>query len=54
MVLKRTGRSCIWEGFEKMYHMKAAVMPHIYWRMVLEGVWDGPETYRKMMHMGRV
>jgi len=44
------------QGVERrsMYHMKADVMPHIYWKMVLEGRWDGPETYRKVMHMGRV
>jgi len=44
------------QGVERtsMYHMKASVMPHIYWQMVLEGVWDGPETYRKMLHMGMV
>jgi len=37
-----------------MYTMKASVMPQIYWKMVLDGVWDGPETYRKIMHLGTV
>ena len=37
-----------------MYAMKATVMPQIYWKMVLDGVWDGPETYRKIMHLGAV
>lgn len=44
------------QGVERrsMYYMKASVMPHIYWNMVLKGVWDGPETYRKILHVGRV
>jgi len=39
---------------QSMYFMKASLMPQLYWQMVLDGVWDGPETYRKLMHLGMV
>ncbi|XP_029992288.1 sulfide:quinone oxidoreductase, mitochondrial [Sphaeramia orbicularis] len=35
-----------------MYHMKADVMPHLYWHGLLRGLWGGPGPYRKMMHLG--
>ncbi|XP_066557524.1 sulfide:quinone oxidoreductase, mitochondrial [Amia ocellicauda] len=35
-----------------MYHMKADVMPHLYWHGLLKGLWGGPGPYRKIMHLG--
>lgn len=35
-----------------MFHMKADVMPVIYWNFMLKGKWAGPKTYRKMLHLG--
>ncbi|XP_072291269.1 sulfide:quinone oxidoreductase, mitochondrial [Eucyclogobius newberryi] len=35
-----------------MYHMKADVMPHLYWHGFLRGLWGGPAPYRKLMHLG--
>lgn len=35
-----------------MYHMKADVMPHLYWHGLLKGFWGGPGPYRKIMHLG--
>ncbi|XP_067091568.1 sulfide:quinone oxidoreductase, mitochondrial isoform X2 [Osmerus mordax] len=35
-----------------MYHMKADVMPHLYWHGLLKGWWGGPGPYRKIMHLG--
>nr|XP_002129153.1 sulfide:quinone oxidoreductase, mitochondrial [Ciona intestinalis] len=35
-----------------MYHMKADVMPAIYWDMMLKGRWSGPKQFRKAMHLG--
>ncbi|XP_061138786.1 sulfide:quinone oxidoreductase, mitochondrial isoform X1 [Syngnathus typhle] len=35
-----------------MYHMKADVMPHLYWHGLLTGLWGGPEPYRKLLHLG--
>ncbi|KAM3609878.1 uncharacterized protein V6R79_021734 [Siganus canaliculatus] len=35
-----------------MYHMKADVMPHLYWHGLLKGIWGGPGPYRKLMHLG--
>ncbi|WAR19447.1 SQOR-like protein [Mya arenaria] len=35
-----------------MYHLKRDVMPQIYWHMFLKGYWNGPGTYRKIMHLG--
>ncbi|CAC5403073.1 SQOR [Mytilus coruscus] len=42
------------QGKERMtmYHMKKDVMPHIYWHMMLNGHWNGPGVYRKLMHFG--
>ncbi|KAG9280980.1 sulfide:quinone oxidoreductase, mitochondrial isoform X1 [Astyanax mexicanus] len=35
-----------------MYHMKADLMPHLYWHGLLKGLWGGPGPYRKIMHLG--
>ncbi|XP_053332368.1 sulfide:quinone oxidoreductase, mitochondrial [Clarias gariepinus] len=35
-----------------MYHMKADIMPHLYWHGLLKGIWGGPGPYRKIMHLG--
>ncbi|XP_068595136.1 sulfide:quinone oxidoreductase, mitochondrial isoform X2 [Brachionichthys hirsutus] len=35
-----------------MYHMKADVMPHLYWYGLLRGLWGGPGPYRKLFHLG--
>nr|XP_046199587.1 sulfide:quinone oxidoreductase, mitochondrial-like isoform X2 [Oncorhynchus gorbuscha] len=35
-----------------MYHMKADVMPHLYWHGLLKGFWGGPGPIRKIMHLG--
>uniref|UniRef100_A0A8C7A5H5 Sulfide:quinone oxidoreductase, mitochondrial n=1 Tax=Nothoprocta perdicaria TaxID=30464 RepID=A0A8C7A5H5_NOTPE len=35
-----------------MYHMKADVMPLLYWNGLLKGYWGGPAPFRKMMHLG--
>ncbi|XP_064169343.1 sulfide:quinone oxidoreductase, mitochondrial isoform X2 [Anguilla rostrata] len=35
-----------------MYHMKADLMPHLYWHGLLRGLWGGPGPYRKIMHLG--
>ncbi|PKU48135.1 sulfide:quinone mitochondrial [Limosa lapponica baueri] len=35
-----------------MYHMKADMMPFLYWNMLLRGYWGGPAPVRKIMHLG--
>uniref|UniRef100_A0A8C7FY80 Sulfide:quinone oxidoreductase, mitochondrial n=1 Tax=Oncorhynchus kisutch TaxID=8019 RepID=A0A8C7FY80_ONCKI len=35
-----------------MYHMKADVMPPLYWHGLLKGFWGGPGPIRKIMHLG--
>ncbi|KAM8972274.1 sulfide:quinone oxidoreductase, mitochondrial [Pelodytes ibericus] len=35
-----------------MYHMKADMMPFLYWHMLLKGFWGGPAPIRKLMHLG--
>ncbi|KAM9312954.1 sulfide:quinone oxidoreductase, mitochondrial [Gastrophryne carolinensis] len=35
-----------------MYHMKADLMPFLYWHLLLKGYWGGPAPYRKIMHLG--
>uniref|UniRef100_A0A8C3PJU8 Sulfide:quinone oxidoreductase, mitochondrial n=1 Tax=Calidris pygmaea TaxID=425635 RepID=A0A8C3PJU8_9CHAR len=35
-----------------MYHMKADMMPFLYWNMLLKGYWGGPAPVRKIMHLG--
>ncbi|KAM3663363.1 sulfide:quinone oxidoreductase, mitochondrial isoform X1 [Ammospiza nelsoni] len=34
-----------------MYHMKADMMPLLYWNALLKGYWGGPAPVRKMMHL---
>ncbi|GCB82125.1 hypothetical protein scyTo_0022283, partial [Scyliorhinus torazame] len=36
-----------------MFHMKADLMPPLYWYALLKGLWGGPEPLRKLMHLGR-
>ncbi|XP_022109965.1 sulfide:quinone oxidoreductase, mitochondrial-like [Acanthaster planci] len=42
------------QGVERrtMYHMKADVLPTMYWRSFLKGWWNGPSVFRKIMHLG--
>lgn len=35
-----------------MYYMKKDVMPQLYWRLMMNGHWNGPGVYRKIMHLG--
>uniref|UniRef100_A0A8C5PBC9 Sulfide:quinone oxidoreductase, mitochondrial n=1 Tax=Leptobrachium leishanense TaxID=445787 RepID=A0A8C5PBC9_9ANUR len=35
-----------------MYHLKADMMPFLYWHMLLKGYWGGPGPYRKLMSLG--
>lgn len=35
-----------------MYHMKADLMPSLYWYLLLRGYWGGPAPFRKLMHLG--
>ncbi|XP_071449770.1 sulfide:quinone oxidoreductase, mitochondrial [Hetaerina americana] len=35
-----------------MFMMKKYVMPHLYWSLMLRGYWEGPEVYRKLLHLG--
>uniref|UniRef100_A0A8C9ELE4 FAD/NAD(P)-binding domain-containing protein n=1 Tax=Pavo cristatus TaxID=9049 RepID=A0A8C9ELE4_PAVCR len=35
-----------------MYHMKADLMPFLYWNALLKGYWGGPAPIRKLMHLG--
>lgn len=35
-----------------MYHMKADMMPILYWYALLKGYWGGPAPVRKLMHLG--
>nr|XP_020477355.1 sulfide:quinone oxidoreductase, mitochondrial-like [Monopterus albus] len=35
-----------------MYHMKADIMPQLYWHGLLRGLWGGPGPYRKLFHLG--
>ncbi|XP_075883455.1 sulfide:quinone oxidoreductase, mitochondrial-like [Nelusetta ayraudi] len=35
-----------------MYHMKADLMPQLYWHGLLKGRWGGPAPYRKLLHLG--
>nr|XP_054498476.1 sulfide:quinone oxidoreductase, mitochondrial isoform X4 [Agelaius phoeniceus] len=34
-----------------MYHMKADMMPLLYWNALLKGYWGGPAPIRKLMHL---
>ncbi|XP_069481049.1 sulfide:quinone oxidoreductase, mitochondrial isoform X2 [Ambystoma mexicanum] len=35
-----------------MYHMKADMMPILYWHALLKGYWGGPAPIRKLLHLG--
>jgi sulfide:quinone oxidoreductase len=35
-----------------MFLLKAFIMPHLYWRMLLKGMWHGPGIFRKIMRLG--
>ena len=35
-----------------MFYLKKNVMPFLYWNIMLKGYWNGPETFRKLMHLG--
>ncbi|XP_069767458.1 sulfide:quinone oxidoreductase, mitochondrial [Narcine bancroftii] len=35
-----------------MFHMKADLMPILYWHALLRGLWGGPAPLRKLMHLG--
>lgn len=35
-----------------MYHMKADMMPFLYWHLLLTGYWGGPAPFRKILHLG--
>uniref|UniRef100_A0A8D0L849 Sulfide:quinone oxidoreductase, mitochondrial n=1 Tax=Sphenodon punctatus TaxID=8508 RepID=A0A8D0L849_SPHPU len=35
-----------------MYHMKANMMPFLYWNGLLKGYWGGPAPIRKLLHLG--
>lgn len=35
-----------------MYHLKADVMPEIYWHGLIKGYWGGPDIFRKVFHLG--
>ncbi|CAK8683287.1 unnamed protein product [Clavelina lepadiformis] len=35
-----------------MFHMKADVIPNLYWTQMLKGRWSGPRLFRKIMHLG--
>ncbi|MEE6503153.1 hypothetical protein FKM82_004756 [Ascaphus truei] len=35
-----------------MYHMKADMMPFLYWNGLLKGYWGGPAPIRKLLHLG--
>ncbi|XP_018579978.1 sulfide:quinone oxidoreductase, mitochondrial [Anoplophora glabripennis] len=35
-----------------MYVLKKNVIPSIYWHLMMNGHWNGPATFRKLMHLG--
>lgn len=35
-----------------MYHLKKDVMPDLYWMGLVKGIWGGPATARKLLHLG--
>ncbi|CAG7825310.1 unnamed protein product, partial [Allacma fusca] len=35
-----------------MFHLKKDIMPAIYWKLMLNGHWNGPAPFRKLMHLG--
>ncbi|GFO48600.1 sulfide:quinone oxidoreductase, mitochondrial [Plakobranchus ocellatus] len=42
------------QGVERRlaYGMKAYLLPEIYWNVMLKGKWNGPSTFRKILHLG--
>lgn len=34
-----------------MYVLKKNFMPPLYWHLMLNGYWNGPATFRKLMHL---
>lgn len=34
-----------------MYFLKKNFMPPLYWHLMLNGYWNGPATFRKIMHL---
>jgi len=37
-----------------MYHLKADLMPLLYWQGLVKGYWRGPRLLRKILHVGTV
>lgn len=35
-----------------MYYLKKDIMPELYWNGLLKGLWGGPATLRKTLHLG--
>ncbi|CAH1186819.1 unnamed protein product [Phyllotreta striolata] len=35
-----------------MYHLKRTLLPALYWKLMLNGHWNGPAAFRKLMHLG--
>jgi sulfide:quinone oxidoreductase len=35
-----------------MFQLKKRVMSPLYWHALLNGYWEGPRIYRKLMHGG--
>ncbi|KAI4455356.1 sulfide:quinone oxidoreductase [Holotrichia oblita] len=50
--LKEKNTFPYWYGFESrlMYYIKKYIMPYIYWRLLLRGVWNGTEVFRRILH----
>ncbi|RUS88682.1 hypothetical protein EGW08_003577 [Elysia chlorotica] len=42
------------QGVERRltYGMKAHIMPGLYWQVMMKGRWNGPATFRKVLHLG--
>ncbi|TMS35560.1 hypothetical protein L596_002938 [Steinernema carpocapsae] len=34
------------------YYMKRYLMPFLYWNFLVKGLWNGPATIRKLLHLG--
>ncbi|CAH1779446.1 unnamed protein product [Owenia fusiformis] len=35
-----------------MYHLKKDFMPHLYWKGLVKGHWNGPKYLRRILHLG--
>lgn len=35
-----------------MYLLKKSVMPSLYWKLMLNGLWNGPAAVRNLLHLG--